>query len=288
LLGRPAIQTRPLSQTRPRLADSKDPDAEAKAQEADRLRKDNPLLAQWYESKDQSTQPTAKTADGTAATSSAQEKPSSPILQKTSGAQTIFDVDDAATQTRTGEPPKFADRDPEVMSNIFDPTPESRIAWEQRMVRQAVKRRGRLTKDELIARTERQSLTKSHWLQTSVKKLGPLARQIAGKPIEDAILQMRFSKKKAAREVKTLLELARDEAVVRRGMGLGKAEGRTGTPIEIELKDGSKTKIADRTGIYIDQAWVGRGSYKKEPEFRARGRVNMLRHPHTSKVPLDS
>lgn len=141
-------------------------------------------------------------------------------------------------------------------------------------------------------------------LKTSVKKLGPLARQVAGKPIEEAIVQMRFSKKKAAADVKKLLEYARDEATVRKGMGLGqvkpleevKAEGdRNGSekkvefgvqnekPIMIEDKKGKKRLITDRTSIYVDQAWVGRGKYEQKSNPRAFGRIEIMRPPWTSK-----
>lgn len=143
----------------------------------------------------------------------------------------------------------------------------------------------RLSKTEMIMRTERQSLTKSHMLKTSVKKLGPLARQIAGKPIEDAIVQMRFSKKKAAKEVKDHLEHARNEAIVRRGMGLGEVEGTKGEgKVEIELKNGKHKVVHDRTGIYVDQAWVGRGTYGREPDHRARGQIYIMRPPYTSEL----
>lgn len=156
-----------------------------------------------------------------------------------------------------------------------------------------------MNKTVKILRTERFSVSKSELFKTSVKKLGPLARQIAGKPIEEAIVQMRFSKKKAAAEVKKHLEYARDEAIVRRGMGLGMVnlqeagEGEEGDakreaqvttkPIVFVDKKGKRRTVTNTTGIYVDQAWVGRGKYGREPEFRAKGRVNMLRPPTTSK-----
>lgn len=156
-----------------------------------------------------------------------------------------------------------------------------------------------MSKTVHIARTERTSLSKSPMFKTSVKKLGPLARQIAGKPIEDAILQMRFSKKKAAKEVKRHLEYARNEAIVTRGMGLGEvkaSEDGKEAKREVEIpeaekkvivvqdKKGKRRIITDPTNIYIDQAWVGRGKYGREPEFRAFGRTNVLRPPTTSKL----
>jgi ribosomal protein L22 len=94
---------------------------------------------------------------------------------------------------------------------------------------------------------------------------------------------MRFSPKKAAKELKKHLEQARDAAIVERGMGLGKAEGTKGDPTEIQLKNGKRKRITDRTSIYIDQAWVGRGQYGSGYDYRAKGRLNTLRLPWTSK-----
>ncbi len=74
---------------------------------------------------------------------------------------------------------------------------------------------------ERIARTERSHLSKSPPLPTSTKKLVHLAHQIQGKTVEDALVQMRFSKKKMAREVRWQLEEARDTAVVQHGIGPG-------------------------------------------------------------------
>lgn len=169
------------------------------------------------------------------------------------------------------------------MRNMLDPDPKSRVRWERRVVVRQVKRRGRLTKKEMLKRTERESLTKSQWLKTSTKKLGMLARQIAGKPIEEAIVQMRFSKKRVAQDLKKHLEYSRDMAIVNRGMGLGKVEGTQGEPVEIQLKDGKRKKITDRTGIYVDQAWVGRGPHGFDIDYRARGQAYTMQNPFTSK-----
>ncbi|KAA8647150.1 hypothetical protein EYZ11_009891 [Aspergillus tanneri] len=170
------------------------------------------------------------------------------------------------------------------MQAVLDPRPQARIRWERKMVIREVRRRGRLSKTEQILRTERESLSKSHWFKTSIKKLGPLARQIAGKNIDEAMLQMRFSKKKAAKDVLEHLEHAKNVAIVRYGMGLGAVEGATSTqkPITITLASGERKTITDPTSIYIEQAWVNRGPYGYDYDHRARGQINLLRPPHTS------
>ncbi|KAI4212230.1 MAG: hypothetical protein LQ351_005100 [Letrouitia transgressa] len=192
-----------------------------------------------------------------------------------------------------------------VMAAALDPNPRARKRWQRKMVIREVRNRGHLTKAQQIARTEREHVSKSAMLKTSVKKLSPLARQIADKPIEEAIIQMRFSKKKAARDVKKHLEYARDQAIVTRGMGLGKVqtwqendenkenlikthqqgkEKREWSGMIVEDRKGKRRFVDDRSSIYVDEAWVGRGTYEKELEYRARGHANVLRHPETSKL----
>ncbi|KAI4090130.1 MAG: hypothetical protein LQ344_004914 [Seirophora lacunosa] len=195
-------------------------------------------------------------------------------------------------------------RDPSVLAAALDPDPEFRRRWQRRQIIRDVRNRGQLTKAQILARTERESLCKSHFFKTSVKKLMPLARQIAGKPIEDAIIQMRFSKKRVAKDVKKHLEYARDEAVVKRGMGLGLvnstagavknpnwapgATGEYGQPVQqftgtvVEDKKGKRRYVTDTSSMYVDEAWVGRGTYGMDYDIRARGRMNILRPPETS------
>ncbi|KAI5811628.1 ribosomal protein L22/L17 [Peziza echinospora] len=139
---------------------------------------------------------------------------------------------------------------------IVDPTRAYAWTWPQRFEARQHHRRGRLTKKMQILQTEKSHTAKSHWIKTSVKKLAPLARQVAGMTLNDAIVQMRFSPKKASSELLGHLTDARAEAMLRRDMN----------PDE----------------MYIDQAWVGRGTYEKELSHRARGRIDMLRKPYTS------
>jgi ribosomal protein L22 len=201
-----------------------------------------------------------------------------------------------------------------------DPDPRARRRLERKIVIGSVKRFGRITKAQKLLRTERQSLYTSHFLPTSVKKLQKVVRQIAGKTVSEALVQLRFSPKKVARDVIKGLEIAQNEAIVARGMGLqGEAaerrwlKQREGTdagkvedllpepkrakggrrrlrgavrPQSILLKDGSTKVVRDPTEIYIDQAWVGRGSSWQTPEFRARGKINGLTHRTTSEAPF--
>lgn len=206
-------------------------------------------------------------------------------------------------------------RNPSNMVAALNPKPEARSRWQRRMVIRSVRQRGRRTKAVKIARTERSSLSKSHFFKTSMKKLTPLARQIAGKPIDEAILQMRFSKKKVAKEVREHLIQAKDEAIVARGMGLGHLEQDTRiqapSPASTSLESSTititepqisvlsppdptpqpkylpgttiPTDPAHRapTSIYISQAWINRGPYGEKADYRAFGRLNIMRPPHT-------
>lgn len=237
-----------------------------------------------------------------------------------------------------GVDPALYQRSPKNMDPRLNPNPNARARWTRMMVIRDIRRRGRLTKEMQIKRTERSHLSKSRFFETSVKKLAPLARQIAGKSLDEAILQMRFSSKKAAQEVRKHLIQARDEAIVIRGMGLPEtapdeiALGRRvvtandektlikqalsknippthveqihvpgstqSSPISsgCEVVDPSNTPrlltqrdskalrkgiTPNPTDMYIAEAWVNRGSYTKEGLPRARGRMDVMRHPHT-------
>ena len=197
-----------------------------------------------------------------------------------------------------GERPLVTDilmkRDQRTLDTTLSPRPTETRQWQKKMVIREVTKRGRLGKTTRLARTERQHLAKSHFFKTSVKKLAPLARQIAGKNIDDAILQMRFSSKKASEDVRLELLKARDEAIVVKGMGMGRLKDQPGTstmegdpamtaalPHQTPRKTLRHGVSKHETDIYIDQAWVNRGPYHKDYEFRARGRVNTLRPPHT-------
>lgn len=196
-------------------------------------------------------------------------------------------------------------RDKELYALALDPLPAARRTYERRLIIKNLRKSGRVSKAIKIKRTERESTYKSDVFPTSVKKMTRLMHQIQGKTVEEALIQMRFSKKRVARDIVKGLQIARDEAIAARGMGLGAgaedpsgqnnvylADGTRRREIKdvkgtvIELKDGSKKTVADPTEMYVDQAWATKGSQWKSPEFRARGRVNMLTHRTTSEYYL--
>lgn len=192
--------------------------------------------------------------------------------------------------------PQLIGRD--LRPTFRNPNPKAIIRWKRKQVIQDVRGRHRLNNAEKLLRTERFHSAKSPFIKTSIKKLGPLARQIAGKTVEEAMVQMRFSKKKAAQDVLKHLKYVRDQAVVAKGMGLGKDIGagidrpppneleaklkREGRVV-VEDKEGKRRTVTDRSAMYIDQAWVGRGTYGFGTDYRARGQGHRLRLPHTSK-----
>ncbi|KAK4205511.1 putative mitochondrial LSU ribosomal protein L22 precursor [Triangularia verruculosa] len=172
----------------------------------------------------------------------------------------------------------------EALARSLDPDPQARVRWERKMaIRQVTNGTDAYSLEpraSRIARTERQLKSKSPWLPTSVKKLVHLARQIQGKNVDDALVQMKYSKKKMAAEVTTQLKMARDLAVAERGMGLPSSSDQK---MEIQRKDGRWMTVTDQTKMYIAEAWVNKGPLRaRSPDYRARGRMFMKDSPSTS------
>ncbi|KAF6795873.1 hypothetical protein CSOJ01_13342 [Colletotrichum sojae] len=211
--------------------------------------------------------------------------------QKPQLSSSIFEeeVDEAVVDSSRGgkAPSSVVLKTPETTAWRLDPDPRSRIRWERKKVIQMVRRNGRVSRSERIAQTEKELSHKSPFLETSVKKLVHLARQIQGKTLDDALVQMAFSKKKMAREVKHQLEEARDLAVVTRGMGLGNAgqqnaKGAT-KPVKIQTRDGKGFTVDDPSSLYVAQAWVGKGPWRsKSLDYKGRGRFGIIQSPSTS------
>lgn len=220
--------------------------------------------------------------------------------------------------SETHEEQLVTQRENDTFAYTLDPVPAARRSFERKLVIKSLQKGGRVGKTLRIKRTEREMTYKSQNFPTSVKKLMRLMHQIQGKTVEEALIQMRFSKKRIARDIVKGLQLARDEAIAARGMGLGagldaaqvkkesklikeglmdpserstvyladgtrrrEVKGAKGTVIE--LKNGSKKTVVDPTEMYIDQAWATKGPVSKSVEFRARGRTNALLHRSSSK-----
>jgi ribosomal protein L22 len=202
---------------------------------------------------------------------------------------------DKSTKPATGLPSHGPPVTPGQLAATQDPDPQNRQRWERKMVIRMIQRNGRESRREVIARTERQILHKSPFIATSVKKLVKVARQIAGKPLDDALLQMQFSKKKNAREVKYHLERARDTAVAVHGMGLGNATGNGSatdngerkTVRTIETKDGKWLDVKDPTKMYVAEAWVNKGQWRGY-RIVHMGRGRMSKHMKPSAGMLES
>lgn len=211
-------------------------------------------------------------------------------MQAGDAQDTIFqDEIDEANADKSGEPGggsagQATAKTRDNTSLVLDPNPRARVRWQRKKVIQMVRKHGRLTKDERIRASERELLHKSHFMATSLKKLVMLSRQIIGKPVDNAIAQMRWSKKKMAQEVKYYLEEARDRAITERGMGLGKVKGEVFEKSkEIVTKDGKRIEVKDPTTMYVAQSWVGRGEWRaKSIDYKGRGRMGLIHHPSTS------
>ncbi|KAG6821283.1 hypothetical protein H0H93_002393 [Arthromyces matolae] len=94
----------------------------------------------------------------------------------------------------------------------------------------------------------------------SHRKLNMLGRQIAGKPIDSAILQMQFSEKRASTRIMNMLATARDHA--------------------------SRYKRLNEGKLVVAEAWVSKGPKVgpmggKRLEPKGRGRMGVQRHPNS-------
>lgn len=89
----------------------------------------------------------------------------------------------------------------------------------------------------------------------SPRKLNDVARLIARKPIDNAILQMQMSDKRVAHtKIKSMLVLARDHAIMK---GLKREE------------------------LIVKEAWVSKGVYLKRIDIKGRGRHGIKMRPES-------
>ncbi len=93
-------------------------------------------------------------------------------------------------------------------------------------------------------------------IRVSPQKLGLVAGLIRGKNVQDALVQLTFSKKAIASEVKKLLESA--------------------------IANAENNHSLDIDRLYISQIWVGKGIVMKRVHSRARGRTGRIIKPFSN------
>ena len=107
------------------------------------------------------------------------------------------------------------------------------------------------------------------WIRTNLfrvssQKLNLLGRQISRLSLPTAISQMKFSPKKAAKEVHQLLLQARARI----------------TQLPAKL-DEDTSQINDPSKFIVQQALVGKGPYLKRIDIKGRGRHGVIWRPHS-------
>ena len=118
------------------------------------------------------------------------------------------------------------------------------------------------------------------WIRTSFfrvssQKLNLLGRQIARLSLPTAILQMKFSKKKAAREVHALLLQAQSRITKL------KLINNQDQDQDQNNNHQQEQQIADPSKFIIQQALVGKGPYLKRIDIKGRGRHGLIWRPHS-------
>jgi large subunit ribosomal protein L22 len=111
-----------------------------------------------------------------------------------------------------------------------------------------------MLKDKL--RKEKSALAKAKAVRSGARKLNLVAASIRGKPAAAALVQLRFEKRRIAKEVKKVLQAA-----------VANAENNHGLDV-------------DR--LYVAEAWVGRAFVMKRFHARGRGRSAGIEKPFSN------
>ncbi|KAH9899998.1 ribosomal protein L22 [Cubamyces lactineus] len=114
--------------------------------------------------------------------------------------------------------------------------------------------------DEAVPAWKKKTYTEHKYstanFKISHRKLNLLSRQIAGKPIDSAILQMMFSEKRASKRIKSMLVVAKSHAV--------------------------KLKSLNEQKLVVAESWVTKGPHQlKRYDVKGRGRAGLKTHPHS-------
>jgi large subunit ribosomal protein L22 len=100
---------------------------------------------------------------------------------------------------------------------------------------------------------ENEAMAVSRMLRTSPQKLNLVAGMIRGKPVDKALNDLTFSKKRIAEDVKKTLQSA-----------IANAENNHGLDVD---------------GLIVAEAWVGKNLVMKRGRPRARGRFGKILKP---------
>ncbi len=102
-------------------------------------------------------------------------------------------------------------------------------------------------------REDDQAMAKGRMIKTSPQKLNLVAQSIRGMKVERALNELEFSRKRVAREVKTVLESA--------------------------IANAENNHDLDIDALIVEQAFVGKNLVMKRFRPRARGRVGKIKKP---------
>ncbi len=100
---------------------------------------------------------------------------------------------------------------------------------------------------------ENQAMAKGRLIRTSPQKLHLVAQLIRGMPVEKALAELTFSRKRIAQNVKKVLESA--------------------------IANAENNHDLDIDSLVVDQAFVGKNMVMKRWRARARGRVGKIQKP---------
>ena len=100
---------------------------------------------------------------------------------------------------------------------------------------------------------ETQAMAKGRLIRTSPQKLNLVAQLIRGMPVEKALAELTFSRKRIAQNVKKVLESA--------------------------IANAENNHDLDIDSLVVDQAFVGKNMVMKRWRARARGRVGKIQKP---------
>ena len=100
---------------------------------------------------------------------------------------------------------------------------------------------------------DNQAMAKGRLIKTSPQKLNLVAELIRGKPVEKAMAELTFSRKRVAQHVKKVLESA--------------------------VANAENNHDLDIDSLIVDKAFVGKNIVMKRWRARARGRVGRIQKP---------